>query len=121
MSGIRGTQPYEGVYSARPPQEWEEGSDLEIAHLLEEALKLIEEGSTLYAQGLRRHEAVRAYYGSLDRTVKSDVLRMALEMILLEATLANLEMRLGLVCSLVGSFLFEETLKYRHGAARKSR
>jgi hypothetical protein len=121
MTGIRGTQPYEGIYSARSPQDWEEESDVELAHLLEEALKLIEEGSALYALGMRRNEAVKAHYAGLDRSMRPDLLRLSLQMVLLEATLANLEMRLGLVCSLVGSFLFEETVKYRHVTAGKRR
>jgi hypothetical protein len=113
--GIRGIEPYGGVYGRQTDAEWdEEPTEKDISHLLEEALLLIDEGSTLYLQGTQRYEAVKVHYASIDRSVRPEVLSMVLEMVLLEATLANIEMRLGLVCSLVGSFLFEETVKYRH-------
>jgi len=116
--GIRGIEPYGGVYGRQTDAEWDrEPTEQDVSHLLEEALLLIDEGSTLYLQGMQRYEAVKVHYASIDRSVRPEVLSMVLEMVLLEATLANIEMRLGLVCSLVGSFLFEETVKYRHHRA----
>jgi hypothetical protein len=113
--GIRGTEPYPGAW-ARGPEQWQGGepSEDDLSSLLEDALHLIEEGQAIYAMGMLRNEAVQEHYAGLERSVKDEVLRMVLGDILLEATLANLEMRLGLACSLVGSFLFEEALKYRH-------
>ena len=91
-------------------------TDAEIAHLLEHALNLVAIGGQLYQKGRDRVGIAREEYEHLDRSVSQEKLKLLLQNLYIESALGKLEMQLGALCGLVGSFLFEETVKYKHMA-----